>query len=120
MSEQQEDQKELTVNAKLIFEGEEVAAVSKTLSVRGHETDDADGEKSETRTIDDTLTEFFSEVQNIAEQSGYLITRKTLADATASFLLFIIKGTEQEATVDIELEKPAEEKENGNAEKDDT
>lgn len=120
MSEQQEDQKELTVNAKLVFGGEEVATVSKTLSFRGQETDDADEEKSETRTIDDTLTEFFIEVQSIAEQSGYLIPRRTLADATASFLLFIIKGTEEETTVNMELEKLVEKKENGNAEKDDT
>ncbi|TBR09351.1 MAG: hypothetical protein EPO62_05235 [Candidatus Nitrosotenuis sp.] len=119
MSEQVEPKaKELKISTRLVLDEKEVAVVSKTFTVS--EEQRTEDEEKPVKTIDSTLAEFLEEVADTANQGGYGVNKKSLMNAAASLLLFIIKNDEDETVIDVELEKPMEKKENGDDKKNDS
>ncbi len=125
MSEQPEEkEKELKFTARLVSVDQEIATVIKTLKVSDSDSASSEEESDEdstAKTIDDTLTDFLNEFQDVANQNGYVIGKKAFINATTSLLLFVIRGSEDAASIDIEVEKIGlEEEEDGEGKEDDS
>lgn len=100
-------EQELKVAVRLVFEGKEIQAVEKPFAVR-----ESENESDESRTIDETITEFLDSLQKMAVESGYTISKEVIVQTTIALILYLVKQDSEEKTIEVQLTKP-EVKENG-------
>ncbi|MEM3368485.1 MAG: hypothetical protein QW193_01150 [Nitrososphaerales archaeon] len=105
---------EVKINATLTDGNKEVATVEQVFGLV--ESQEKEETETPTRTIDETMSEFFREIQAKAEENGYSVSKEVLTEATISTILFLIKHEKPELELDIPLIRPKEEKEDVNRE----
>lgn len=109
---------ELKVKARLIEENREIATIEKCFGLVEIEEEKEDAEIP-TKTIDETITEFLQDIEGKAEELGRIVSKEELARITASTILFLVKRSQEELILNIEVEKQEiEERENTDAESD--
>lgn len=102
-----ESARELKVIIRFLFEAKEIQTLEKPFSVK-----ESANETDESKTIDETITEFLDDVQKTAIENGYVISKEVIVQTTITLILYLIKHDVEEKTIDVELTKP-EVKENG-------
>ena len=100
-------EQEFKVTVRLVFEGKEIQSVEKPFAVR-----ESENESDESRTIDETITEFLDSLQKTATESGYTIRKEIIVQTTIALILYLVRQSSEEKTIEVELTKP-EIKENG-------
>jgi len=100
-------EQELKVTVRLVFDGKEIQSIEKPFAVRESET-----ESEESRTIDETITEFLEGLQKVAAENGYTISKEVIVQTTIALILYLVKQDTEEKTIEVQLTKP-EVKENG-------
>lgn len=108
--------KELTIKANLIESDKIVSTVEKKFAlIESPETED----DVESRTLDETITEFLKEIETKAKEKKVEIKNKEkfYTDSVMSLILFFIKPKAASATLKVPVqpleEKESEEEENG-------
>lgn len=100
-------EQELKVIVRLVFDGKEIQSIEKPFAIRESET-----ESEESRTIDETITEFLDGLQKAASENGYIISKEAVVQTTIALILYLVKQDSEEKTIEVQLTKP-ELKENG-------
>lgn len=103
-----ESVRELKLVTRLVYDGKEIERIEKPFAVR-EETEDQNGES---RTLDDTVTEFAESLLKTATEMGYTISKDAIVQATITLILYLVKQDGDEKTIEVQLTKP-EVKENG-------
>jgi len=102
-----EASRDLKVTVRLLFDGKEIQTVEKPFAVQ------KDVENAEdTKSIDETVTEFLDSIQKTAAESGYSIEKKLAVQTLLALIFYLIKQDSDEKTIEIQLTKQ-ETKENG-------
>ena len=108
--------KELTIKANLIESDKIVGTVEKKFAlIESQETE----EDKESRTLDDTITEFLQEIETEVREKKLEIKNKEkfYTDSVMSLILFFIKPKADAATLKVPVqllkEKKVEEEDNG-------
>ena len=105
------------VTARLVEENRELATLEKFFGLV--EMKDEGEAKTQTKTIDETISEFLEEIENKAQELGRIVRKEELARVTVSTILFLVKRSQTELILDIEVEKrKTEEKENADTNSD--
>lgn len=115
---QRNEVSELLVKIRLTEKNREIATVEKCFGLVEIESEDEDAQIP-SKTLDETITDFFQEIESKAQESGRVVKRKDLAKAAASLILFLVKRSQPELTLDIEVQKQeTEEKRDADSESD--
>jgi len=99
--------RELKVTIMLVFEGKEIQVIERPFAVRESEI-----ESDESRTMDETITEFLDGLQKTAAEIGYVISKEVIVQTTIALIMYLVKQDSEEKTIEVQLTKP-EVKENG-------
>lgn len=110
---EQSEISEFKVTARLVEENKEVATLEKCFGLAEIE-DDEEEEQIPTKTIDETISEFLQEIESKVQELGRIVCKEELARVTVSTILFLVKRSQNELTLDIEVERQeTEERKNG-------
>jgi hypothetical protein len=99
---------ELKVVARLIDNKQEIATLEKCFGFI--EIKNEEETEIPTKTIDETITEFLQEIESKAKELGRVLKKEELLKITFPLIVFLIKRLQSELTLDIEVEKKAEER----------
>ena len=115
---EQSEISEFKVAARLIEENREVATLEKCFGLVEIE-DEKEEAQIPTKTIDETITEFLQEIESKANEFGRIVSKEELAKVTVTTILFLVRRSQSELTLDIVVEKQKiEEKKDADAESD--
>jgi hypothetical protein len=103
-----ESVRELKVTARLVYDGKEIRMLEKTFAVQAEN----ENEKDDSKTLDDTVTEFTETLMKTATEMGYTISKDILMQSMITLILYIVKQDGDERTIEVQLTEP-EAKENG-------
>lgn len=102
---------ELKVTARLVYDGKEVQTLEKLFGIQNAEQET----ESQTKSIDETITDFLHEIQKTANENGYTISKELINNAAVALIFYIIRQSEPTLTLDLELTKEVEKKEIGDS-----
>lgn len=108
---------ELRATVRLIEKGQELGTIEKCFGFVETEDKEEDSQ-SPTRTIDETITEFIQGIEDQAEKLGRTISKEELSKIAASTIFFLVKRSEPEMKLDVEVEKQIEEKKDADSKSD--
>lgn len=98
--------RELKVTIRLVFEGKEIQVIERPFAIQ------SENETEQSKTLDDTVTEFAETLLKTATELGYTIDKEIVVQATIALILYLVKPDSEEKTIEVQLTKP-EVKENG-------
>lgn len=98
--------RELKVIVRLVFEGKEIQVIERPFAVQ------SENEADQSKTLDDTVTEFAEILLKTATEMGYTISKDDVVQAAIILIMYLVKQDAEEKTIEVQLSKP-EVKENG-------
>jgi hypothetical protein len=99
--------RDLKVTIRLVFEGKEIQVIERPFAVQ------SENETEQSKTLDDTVTEFAEILLKTANEIGYTISKDVVVQAAIALILYLVKQDAVEKTIEVQLTRP-EVKENGN------
>lgn len=98
--------RELKVITRLVFEGKEIQVIERPFAVQ------PENETEQSKTLDDTVTEFAEILLKTATELGYTIDKDVVVQAAITLIMYLVKQDSEEKTIEVKMTKP-EVKENG-------
>lgn len=103
-----ESVRELKAIIRFVYDGKEIQTLEKPFAIR----EESEDQKEESKTLDDTVTEFAETLLKTATEIGYTISSDVVVQAAITLIMYLVKQDEAEKTIEVQLTKP-EVKENG-------